>query len=42
MGYFDKQRIMQTMNNLINNAIKYSPNGSEIEVGYQLSKEKNV
>ncbi|HEY6539517.1 MAG TPA: ATP-binding protein [Ktedonobacteraceae bacterium] len=39
MGYFDKQRIMQIMNNLINNAIKYSPNGSEIEVGYQISAE---
>jgi signal transduction histidine kinase len=39
MGYFDKQRVMQIMNNLINNAIKYSPKGSEIEVGYQVSAE---
>ncbi len=33
IGYFDKQRVMQIMNNLISNAIKYSPNGSDIEVG---------
>ena len=39
MGYFDKQRMMQVMNNLINNAIKYSPHGREIEVGCQVSAE---
>lgn len=35
MGYFDEQRVVQVLNNLINNAIKYSPNSSEIEVGLQ-------
>ena len=35
MGYFDEQRVMQIMNNLITNAIKYSPDSSEIEVGLQ-------
>jgi PAS domain S-box-containing protein len=39
MGYFDEQRVMQIMNNLISNAIKYSPNGSEIEVGLQCTPE---
>jgi PAS domain S-box-containing protein len=39
IGYFDKQRVMQIMNNLISNAIKYSPNGSEIEVGLQRTLE---
>jgi len=33
MGCFDEQRMTQAMNNLINNAIKYSPKGSIIEVG---------
>jgi signal transduction histidine kinase len=39
IGYFDKQRVRQIMNNLISNAIKYSPNGSEIEVGLQRTLE---
>ena len=39
IGYFDEQRVMQIINNLITNAIKYSPNGSEIEVGLQRAPE---
>ncbi len=39
IGYFDEQRVMQIMNNLISNAIKYSPDGSEIEVGLQRTPE---
>ncbi len=39
IGYFDEQRVMQIMNNLISNAIKYSPNGGEIEVGLQRTPE---
>jgi signal transduction histidine kinase len=33
IGYFDKKRIEQVINNLISNAIKYSPYGGEIELG---------
>ncbi len=32
-GWFDRQRIEQVLENLIQNAAKYSPPGSEIEVG---------
>ncbi len=32
-GCFDEQRMIQVMNNLMNNAIKYSPKGCPIEVG---------
>jgi signal transduction histidine kinase len=32
-GMFDKERIIQVISNLINNAIKYSPGGGTIEVG---------
>ena len=39
IGYFDEQRVMQIMNNLITNAIKYSPDSSEIEVGLQRTPE---
>jgi len=33
MGCFDEQRMTQVINNLINNAVKYSPVGSPVEVG---------
>lgn len=39
IGYFDKQRVMQIINNLISNAIKYSPDGGEIEVGLERISE---
>jgi signal transduction histidine kinase len=39
MGYFDKQRVLHIMNNLISNAIKYSPTSSDIEVGLQRTLE---
>src|SRR5213080_3002750 len=39
IGYFDEQRVMQIINNLITNAIKYSPDSSEIEVGLQCTHE---
>jgi signal transduction histidine kinase len=33
MGWFDQQRIAQILNNLLTNAIKYSPTGEVIELG---------
>ncbi|WP_165423196.1 ATP-binding protein [Ktedonosporobacter rubrisoli] len=39
IGTFDKERVVQVINNLINNAIKYSPEGGEIEVGLQAIAE---
>ncbi len=33
MGCFDEPRMTQVINNLINNAVKYSPVGSPVEVG---------
>lgn len=40
MVEFDKSRMLQVMNNLLNNAIKYSPENSKIVVGV-LYDEKN-
>lgn len=37
MVYIDEDRIDQVLNNLISNAVKYSPIGSEIEVGLHYS-----
>lgn len=34
----DWQRINQVLNNLISNAIKYSPEGSEVELGFKVLK----
>jgi signal transduction histidine kinase len=35
VGYYDQQRIAQLLENLIENAIKYSPNGGPIQVCVQ-------
>jgi len=37
IGVFDENRFVQVLNNLISNAIKYSPAGSRIEVGLRYS-----
>ncbi|MBA2285028.1 MAG: PAS domain-containing protein [Ktedonobacteraceae bacterium] len=42
MGYFDEDRISQIINNLLNNAIKYSPAGSEIEIGLRRHGEQSA
>jgi PAS domain S-box-containing protein len=36
-GYFDGSKIQQVMNNLISNAVKFSPNGGVIKVSGKLS-----
>ena len=36
IGHFDEDRMVQVLNNLISNAIKYSPDGGEIEIGLRL------
>lgn len=38
-AYFDENRIVQVLNNLISNASKYSPVGSKIEVGLRYQAE---
>lgn len=40
IGQFDEDRMAQVFNNLISNAIKYSPTGKDIEVGLHYSVEK--
>ncbi|MEO8970363.1 MAG: PAS domain-containing sensor histidine kinase [Ktedonobacteraceae bacterium] len=39
IGDFDEDRIIQVLNNLINNAVKYSPGQKEIEVGLRFTGE---
>ncbi len=39
MGWFDQQRIVQALDNLLTNAIKYSPADSMIELGARLYAE---
>jgi len=40
IGHFDEDRIIQVLNNLISNAVKYSPEQKDIEVGLQVTEEK--
>ncbi len=39
IGNVDEERLVQVVNNLISNAIKYSPAGGEIEVGLRVRTE---
>ncbi len=38
--YFDEDRIIQVLNNLISNAVKYSPTHTDIEVGLRVTEER--
>jgi signal transduction histidine kinase len=40
IGHLDEDRIIQVLNNLISNAVKYSPEQTSIEVGLQVTEEK--
>ncbi len=40
IGHFDEDRIIQVLNNLISNAVKYSPEQKDIEVGLRVTEEK--
>ncbi|HCI82257.1 MAG TPA: hypothetical protein DHW02_21495, partial [Ktedonobacter sp.] len=40
VGNFDEARIERVFHNLISNAIKYSPDGGEIEVGLCFTEER--
>ena len=39
-GYYDEDRIIQILNNLMNNAVKYSADYTDIEVGLRLVDDK--
>lgn len=39
---YDEERLMQVFSNVLNNAIKYSPTGSTIEIGFQLHRQEQA
>jgi PAS domain S-box-containing protein len=40
IAYTDEERMVQVLNNLVSNAIKYSPAGGEIEIGLRHTQER--